>query len=199
MRRGRGRRRALLAAGAIARCVDPFAKPTPPETGEARAAIFAALHQNIYRAFDYKTESDVYDTLEQSIGGPLLTEIYLQIQKGLKMQEQGGAIARVREVKIVDGRSSRHVKRPARHWRTADFPYPCRWTVRGTVEHWGHIHTRENEYEAVFTVEPLDSGWKITGLALRNEKRLEVRDRRARRRAVNRGRFQPADGTDETG
>lgn len=146
---------------------DPFEKPTPPETGE-QSAIFAALHQNIYRAFDYKTESDVYDTLEQSIGGPLLTEIYLQIQKGLKMQEQGGAIARVREVKIVDGGLEAGAA-----LENGGFPYPCRWTVRGTVEHWGHIHTRENEYEAVFTVEPLDSSWKITGLELRNEKRLK--------------------------
>lgn len=151
--------------------VDPFAKPTPPSS-EARAEIFAALHHNIYRAFDYKTESDVYDTLEQSIGGPLLSEIYLQIQKGLKMQEQGGAIARVREVKIVKaGDESREAAGAA--LENGGFPYPCIWTVRGTVEHWGHIHTRENEYEAVFTVEPLDSGWKITGLALRNEKRLK--------------------------
>jgi hypothetical protein len=149
---------------------DPFAKPAPPSS-EAQSEIFAALHQNIYRAFDYKTESDVYDTLEQSIGGPLLSEIYLQIQKGLQMQEQGGAIARVREVKIVGAGDG--TPEPAAALENGGFPYPCTWTVRGTVEHWGHIHTRENEYEAVFTVERLDSGWKITGLELRNEKRLK--------------------------
>ena len=87
------------------------------------------------------------------------------------MQEQGGAIARVREVKIVGAGDG--TPEPAAALENGGFPYPCTWTVRGTVEHWGHIHTRENEYEAVFTVERLDSGWKITGLELRNEKRLK--------------------------
>ena len=171
-----GMARAGVAAGVAALCwpvaqrqvVDPFSRPSLP-SGEERAAIFSALHANIYRAFDYKAESDVYDTLEQSIGGPLLTDIYLQIQTGLRMQEQGGAIAKVREVKIVSvGASDEKAN-------SVDFAFsiPCNWTVRGTVEHWGHIHTRENEYEALFRVEPVGGEWRITGMELRNEKRLK--------------------------
>ncbi len=171
-----GMSRAGLAAGVAALCWplaqrgirDPFNEMKPPGDAE-QEAIFSALHGNIYRAFDYKNEGDVYDTLEQSIGGPLLTDIYLQIQKGLKMQEQGGAIATVREVKLVStGRAD-----DAEIARKGGFVVPCNWTVRGTVEHWGHIHTRENEYEAVFKVEPVAGNWKITGMELRNEKRLK--------------------------
>ncbi len=171
-----GMARAGLAAGLAALCWplaqreirDPFQQPKPL-SAEEQSAIFSALHGNIYRAFDYKNESEVYDTLEQSIGGPLLTEIYLQIQKGLKMQEQGGATAKVREVKIVSIGESENPESA----KGSGFVVPCNWTVRGTVEHWGHIHTRENEYEAVFTVEPLGGSWKITGMELRNEKRLK--------------------------
>ncbi len=171
-----GLSRAGLAAGVAALCWplaqreirDPFNEMKPPGDAEQKA-IFSALHGNIYRAFDYKNESDVYDTLEQSIGGPLLTDIYLQIQKGLQMQEQGGAIAKVREVKLVStGRAD-----DAEIAKRGGFVLPCNWTVRGTVEHWGHIHTRENEYEAVFKVEPVAGSWKITGMELRNEKRLK--------------------------
>jgi len=168
--------RAGLAAGVAALCWplaqreirDPFNEMKPPGDAEQKA-IFSALHGNIYRAFDYKNESDVYDTLEQSIGGPLLTDIYLQIQKGLQMQEQGGAIAKVREVKLVSAGSAEDEAIA----KKGGFVVPCNWTVRGTVEHWGHIHTRENEYEAVFKVEPVAGSWKITGMELRNEKRLK--------------------------
>jgi hypothetical protein len=45
--------------------------------------------------------------------------------------------------------------------------------VVGTVEHWGHVHSRTNEYEARFTIEPRASAWKITALEVLNEKRLK--------------------------
>jgi hypothetical protein len=48
----------------------------------------------------------------------------------------------------------------------------CRWRVTGTVEHWGHIHTRENEYEAVFTVSAQPDTWKITNYEVLDEQRV---------------------------
>jgi hypothetical protein len=149
---------------------DPCA---PPSTASAdlAAAIFAALHKNIYRAFDYRQESDVYDALAKCTDGPLLGELYLQVRRGLEMQEQGGAVSRVREVKIVSGKME-----PAGSAAMSDprsFDYRCRWTVAGTVEHWGHVHARTNEYEARFTIEPRSSAWKITALEVLNEKRLK--------------------------
>ena len=94
----------------------------------------ATLLQNIYRAYDYGDQSDVYDALAHSVNGPLLDELFLKIQSGLRMKEQGGAIANVQEVRIVS-------IMPA-----LDNPesLDCTWNVTGTVEHWGHIHTREN-------------------------------------------------------
>ena len=61
----------------------------------------ATLLQNIYRAYDYGDQSDVYDALAHSVNGPLLDELFLKIQSGLRMKEQGGAIANVQEVRIV--------------------------------------------------------------------------------------------------
>lgn len=148
---------------------NPFAPP-PAVSAEQAGAIFAALHKNIYRAFDYRAENDVYDALAKSVDGPLLSELYLKVRRGLEMQEQGGAVSRVREVKIASGE-----KTPPPTDRAADprsFGYRCRWTVAGTVEHWGHIHARTNEYEALFTVEPRANAWKITGLEVLNEKRV---------------------------
>ena len=38
------------------------------------------------------------------------------------------------------------------------------WQVEGTVEHWGHIHTRVNEYSADLEIAPADGAWKITAM-----------------------------------
>jgi hypothetical protein len=46
-------------------------------------------------------------------------------------------------------------------------------TAMGTVGHWGHIHTRKNQYEANITVEPVDGSWKISSLELLEEKRID--------------------------
>ncbi len=48
-----------------------------------------------------------------------------------------------------------------------------KWTVLGTVGHWGHVHTRKNAYEAQFTMEVVDDAWKITGLKLLDERRID--------------------------
>ena len=43
----------------------------------------------------------------------------------------------------------------------------------GSVGHRGHIHIRKNQYEADIAVEPVDGAWKITGLELPEEKRID--------------------------
>ena len=153
---------------------DPFA-PQPAISDQEARAILATLHKNIYRAFDYRTESDIYDALARSVHGELLRDLYLKIQKGLKMQEQGGAISRVREVKILNGR-----KMPSAQTGAAGgcgFVFRCDWTVNGTVEHWGHIHSRTNQYDALFTVQACEDGWKITDLDVLSEKRVKFQTR----------------------
>ena len=117
--------------------------------------------QNIYRAYDYRDQSDVYDSLEYSVTGELLEELFLQVQNGLRMQEQGGAIASVREVRIVSIKPEK------------DGALLCTWNVTGSVEHWGHIHTRENQYSARITLDTSATGkGRISGFEVTDEKRV---------------------------
>ena len=53
------------------------------------------------------------------------------------------------------------------------FAYRCGWTAAGSVGHWGHIHRRANQYNAVVTVEPVEGVWKITAIDLREEQRID--------------------------
>ncbi len=128
-------------------------------------AIVAALLKNTYRAFDYRDENRIYDALEKSAAGELLTDIYLETRRSLEIENQGGARAKVKEVEVL---SAVHSPLDGE----LGFVTLATWNVSGSVGHWGHIHQRINQYEARFTVQAIDGVWKITGLELLQEQRL---------------------------
>jgi hypothetical protein len=132
----------------------------------ARAALAETLLRNIYRGFDYRSESDIYDALAQSVAGDLLTDLYLKIKQGLVVQEQGGAVARVQEVKVV--RSE-----PAAGNAEGGFVERVTWQVAGTIEHWGHIHTRVNEYTADLGITSQGGAWKIVSMKVVRQSQVQ--------------------------
>jgi hypothetical protein len=123
----------------------------------ARTTLAETLLRNVYRGFDYRSESDIYDALAQSVQGELLANLYLKIKHGLVMQEQGGAVARVKEVKVTKCE-------PATGKAKDSFAERVTWQVEGTVEHWGHIHTRVNEYTADLSIAASACAWKINSM-----------------------------------
>ena len=163
----------VLIAGSI--LLYPFlkvsvARPSvlaPQMSDQKAVAVLESLLKNIYRSFDFREEEDVYDRLATSVSGDLLSDIYLQNRKSLVVTQAGGAQARVQEVKIQDVDVS-----PLKE-RSLGLLFRAKWTALGTVGHWGHIHTRENLYNANITVEPVDGAWKIIDLELLEEKRID--------------------------
>ncbi len=129
----------------------------------SRALVNGLLH-NAYRAFDFRNEEDIYDTLDKSVAGALLTEIYLEMRKGLVLANQGGARAKVKEVALQSIQTDLLDDRPGIKAR-------CVWNVFGSVGHWGHVHQRTNQYEADLVIEEVDGQWKLTALNLLQEQR----------------------------
>jgi hypothetical protein len=134
---------------------------------DTASVILHSLLKNVYRSFDFREESDVYDRLALSVSGDLLEEIYLQNRRSFEVKQAGGARARVKEVEIEDVLVKRPDDRPRALLLTS------KWTATGTVGHWGHIHIRQNRYAANVTVEPVAGAWKITGLELLEEERID--------------------------
>jgi hypothetical protein len=132
-------------------------------------AIVSGLLTNVYRAFDYRDESIIYDSLARSVSGDLLTQVYLETRKALEVQNQGGARVKVTEVTMLA------VEPQALNGETG-FAARCAWNVAGSVGHWGHIHTRTNRYDATFTIKPVDGVWKLTDLELLEQHRVSRRD-----------------------
>ena len=132
---------------------------------DAGDEIVLGLLENVYRSFDYREESVIYDALARSAAGDLLTDIYLETRRSLELENQGGARAKVQDVTIV---ASEH---QALGGETG-FVSTCTWNVAGSVGHWGHVHQRRNQYQARFVVQAVDGLWKITDLELLQEERL---------------------------
>ena len=156
---------AVVVGGDIARktAADAFTRADADTT-------FRALHRNIYRAFDFTAESDVYDALERSVSGDLLGDLYERIYRSLVMMDHEGAVGRVTSVSITSvaiGAERADTVANAASLLSRDenglyFDVTSEWQVEGTVYHWGHSHTRTYDYTADFRVRDVDGVWRIT-------------------------------------
>ena len=136
----------------------------PPAQAQA---LLQVLLKNVYRAFDFREEDDVYDKLAFSVSGELLSDIYLQNRKSFSIQKAGGAQAKIKSVEIEAATAARLDDSPLA------YAIKGHWAAQGTVGHWGHVHTRRNRYDAIVTVEAVDGTWKISDLEIIEEERVD--------------------------
>jgi hypothetical protein len=132
--------------------------------GEQSEMLVKGLLRNIYRAFDFRNEEDVYDKLAVTVAGDLLTEIYLLNRQSFVVQQAGGAQAKVETVEIKEAAPER---------AGPGYLFDTTWSAAGSVGHWGHFHYRTNRYRALITAVPEGGAWKIVGLEVLEETRLD--------------------------
>jgi hypothetical protein len=137
----------------------------PRVAEEDAAEVTHALIKNIYHAFEFRDEERIYDVLSATVDGPLLEKVYLDVLRGLQIEEDGGPRTKVTHLDLrrthaeeLDGREG--------------FRCDAEWVAVGNVVHWGHSHTRLNKYHAWLTVEPVDGTWKVTDVEIVEEGRL---------------------------
>lgn len=157
---------AFLLRGVEVRLPDVHGFRMPSEAEAGR--IFESLHRNVYRAFDYDTEDAVYETLAQSVEGELLDEVYAEVYQSLILGDQGGAVCTIQKTQILQNDVELPEDDDARAFHTT-----CRWRVRGKVGHWGHTHIRVNEYRARYRVRHRGDAWRIAGVEILEQRRVE--------------------------
>jgi hypothetical protein len=129
--------------------------------------LLQVLLKNVYRAFDFREEDDVYDKLALSVDGDLLEDIYLQNRKSFSVQQAGGAQAKIKSVDVMEASATRLEN------DSLGYAIKASWSALGTVGHWGHLHQRKNQYDAIINVEDSNGIWKITGMELLEEQRVD--------------------------
>ncbi len=178
-RGGSGRRRAvsvavviICAAGAYValpygqlRIARPNVAAIPMDEEQAQA-LTEQLLSNVYRAFEFRGEEQVYDRLAKTLDGAVLEEVYLDQRRSLRVAKAGGAEARVKDVFIESA-----IPTPSPN-SASGFTIRTKWRIMGQVGHWGHLHTRVNSYEADLSVSAEGGSWKIDGFEVLAQDRL---------------------------
>ncbi|MGE4620156.1 MAG: hypothetical protein AAEJ04_10145 [Planctomycetota bacterium] len=145
--------------------VSPIQFPEEKEAG----ALFETLHRNIYRAFDYEDEGQIYDLLSRSVSGDLLVKTYDEIHESLMMKLEEAAVCEIRAVRTINS----EVQVPAISENPV-FQVLATWEVIGTVRHWGHGHWRKNFSRALYDVSWLPTvGWRISAVEVIDQRRLD--------------------------
>ncbi len=141
-----------------------FIKQWKP-SNERSAGILSGLLTNVYRSFDYRKESDMYDRLAISVIGDQLTQIYIEQRKGLEIENRGGAKAKVNDVEVIE---VYNIEKGSKD----DFGIEVAWKINGSVSHFGHMHYRQNRYRAIIWITPENGNWKIEKIEMLDEERL---------------------------
>jgi hypothetical protein len=113
---------------------------------------------------EFRDEGLIFDRLAVSVTGETLTEVYLEQRRTLEMEERGGAQARVEAVEILD---TDEIERDG-----SGFRLRATWTAAGMVTHFGHRHFRQNRYDAMLTIVPVQDTWKIRSIEILEQDRL---------------------------
>lgn len=170
----RGRRGALLASGLVLSLVgaggvwaSAAAGPQDAVDDAHAAEAFLALHNNLYRAFNFTAETDIYDALARTVTSDRLERLYDEVYASLVQAEQGGMLGVVAglehgPVEILERRGGDAPGATVRH----------EWTVDGVVYHWGHSHTRTNAYAGEFELAVVDGAWRLADYRILEQRRL---------------------------
>ena len=161
---------AIMLTSKSTEIAHPFKKPDIVSL-EEKENIFKSLHKNIYRAFRLPSESQRFDYLSKIASGPLLNEFYLEIQKSLANESSGGASARIDSVNIVKT-TFPQASNTETNLGDQGFLTTAQWEVAGTIEHWGHVHTRINSYTAQFGIGDVEKSWKLVSYQMVDQKQV---------------------------
>ena len=128
--------------------------------------IAGSVLRNVFTAINRDDDGEVFDALAVAVSPKLIREIYLQIKRALIVAEQGSASLHVRDVTvqsvdIVRGDGMQITMR-------------CRWQVTGTVEHWGHLHTRVDEFVGELTLSRERAGWMLDKFSVSEQKQQAI-------------------------
>jgi hypothetical protein len=155
----------LLPYGTLA-VQNPFFAAYAPR-GDSARLIMSRVLSDTYQAFNIADENELYDTLEESVTGNLVDDLYLDNRRRLTAGTRQGTVVTIRSVDVLE------IGEPVEGMKTEDgYSYDCRWAVVARVQHLQHVHHRQQIYSGVLTLQADQGRWKIGGVELHSEDRV---------------------------
>ncbi|HCA50471.1 MAG TPA: hypothetical protein DEP12_08700 [Planctomycetaceae bacterium] len=122
--------------------------------------VYTSVNQDDPRA-RYRQLADLVMVFSSS-------SLFMHLEKSLKMAEQGGSIMSVHSTKVTD----------VNYQHTGNqLVMELSWEVVGSVEHWGHIHTRRDSFQGSLTLEPNRGRWVIVSFGPKDQVRHPIKTR----------------------
>ena len=119
----------------------------------------------VYTSVNHENPAARYKQLSELGVGLSLVEFYLGLERDLKMAEQGGSVMTVHSTKVTDC-SHEHDGNTLKLNLT--------WELVGSVEHWGHIHTRKDTFQGQVELTAERGRWIIRSFGTDDQKRHPI-------------------------
>ena len=136
--------------------------------------VVPALLNNLYAAMGVGDRAAIYDALEDTVSARALSGVFDELDQVQLVQEQSAMRIQVHALEVEKVEPSR---KQWRAWWRMEFGGHITWTVSGSVEHWGHVHTRKNRYAASMEFQIIDGHWKIVEYLPQESALIEKRTR----------------------
>lgn len=123
------------------------------------------MHRNIYKAFDYDDDNEIYNCLSFSFAGDELECQFFEFLETIREYAAQGYKNFIRSIEyedvIIEKKTKKYIK------------VYMKWRVYGLVKHLLHEHNRRNTYEAIYRLEKEEKDdWKIVGTQILSGERI---------------------------
>lgn len=122
----------------------------------------------IYSTVNLESPRDRYRQLADLGVDDYGEEMFLELEKSLRMAEQGGSVMEVHSTEVSEV-AFRRVG--------TDLQIDMSWDLIGSVQHWGHIHTRKDTFTGGLRLTAVRGQWAIKSFQTTDQKRHPIETR----------------------
>ncbi|MBA62300.1 MAG: hypothetical protein CMJ76_08025 [Planctomycetaceae bacterium] len=136
---------------------------------EVQAKILAnQIVERVYSTVNLDSPRDRYRQLADLGVDDYGEEMFLELEKSLRMAEQGGSVMEVHSTDVTALTFRRE---------GSDLQIDMLWDLIGSVQHWGHIHRRKVIFTGTVRLSPVRGQWAIKSFVTTDQKRQPVETR----------------------
>ncbi len=121
--------------------------------------------ERVYSTVNLVSPRDRYRQLADLGVGEYGEKMFLELEKSLRIAEQGGSVMEVHSTEVTN----------LRHLREGDgLVIEATWDLVGSVQHWGHIHTRKDTFTGTIKLSAERGHWAIESFLTTDQKRHPI-------------------------
>ncbi len=130
--------------------------------------IASELIKRIYFTVNLESPRDRFRQLSDLGLGDYGEKLFLDLEKSLRMAEQGGSVMEVHSTRVTG----------VKHRKEGDvLILDLTWDLVGSVEHWGHLHTRRDTFTGAVHLTSERGQWAIQSFVTTDQKRHPIETR----------------------